>query len=161
MATTFDTIKYAARTNWRSKILLTAICLACQMVAEMNILDQSSPLFVHFLYMFVHVNVWHFVCNIIVLWSIKGHMETCKAILIALAASYIPTWYNNPTLGLSGFLFAVFGIMWGRVGCLKDCMKKGMPVIALTIALPSVNGLLHLYCYAIGYIVCKKYDIKF
>lgn len=156
MATTFDTMKCAARKSWRSKALLTAICLVCQAVAGASASDRYSPLSAHFLYMFEHVNVWHFLCNMIVLWSVNGRMETWKAILIAVAASYMPTWYDKPTLGLSGFLFAVFGIMWGRVGRFKDCMKRGLPVIILTIAMPGVNGLIHLYCYVTGYIVGKK-----
>lgn len=156
MAATFDTMMCTARRSWRSKALLTAVCLVCQAVAGISASDHSSPLLTHFIYMFEHVNVWHFLCNMIVLWSVNGRMETWKAILIAVVASYIPTWYDKPTLGLSGFLFALFGIMWGRVGRFKDCMKKGLPVIALTIAMPGVNGLIHLYCYVIGYIVGKN-----
>lgn len=155
MATTFDKLMCTVRNEWRIKALLTAVCLVCQVLAV------GSPyvpqwLLTHFLYMFVHVNMWHLACNMLVLWSINGRMETCKAVLIAAMASYIPTWYDKPTLGFSGFLFALFGIMWGRMGVFKDCMKKGLPVILLTMVIPSVNGLIHLYCYVIGYIVGKK-----
>lgn len=125
----------------------------CQAVAGVSASDQASPLLTHTMYMFVHVNVWHFLCNMIVLWSVRGRMEICSAVLVAIIASYIPTWYDKPTLGLSGFLFAVFGIMWGRIGCFKDCMKKGAPAIGLLMLLPGVNGLIHLYCYVIGYVI--------
>lgn len=128
----------------------------CQIVVGTKVSDQVLPLSTHFTYMFVHVNVWHFVCNMIVLWSIKERMDTFSAILIAVVASCLPTWYDKPTLGLSGFLFAVFGIMWGHTGRFKDCMKRGMPVIMLTLVLPGVNGLIHFYCYVLGYVFGNK-----
>lgn len=156
MAATFDTLMCTVRKNWRSKALLTVACLVCQVVAGTKASDQALLLPAHILYMFEHVNVWHFVCNMIVLWGIKGRMDTFSAIVIAVVASYIPTWYDKPTLGLSGFLFAVFGIMWGRVGCFKDCMKRGLPVIVLTLVLPGVNGLIHFYCYVLGYLLGKN-----
>lgn len=155
MAVTFDTQMCTVRKNWRSKALLTVCCLVCQAVVGISASVQE-PLLAHFLYMFVHVNVWHLICNMLVLWSVRGRMEVSSAMFIAVVASYLPTWYDKPTLGMSGLLFALFGIMWGRTGRFKECMKKGLPVIGLMLLLPGVNGLIHLYCYLIGYIVGKN-----
>ena len=158
MVTTFDTLMCTTRKNWRVKTLLTIVCLACQAVVWEHLSDNGLLLFTHFVYMFVHVNVWHFLCNMLVLWSIKERVDVLGGIVVAVISSFIPTWYDEITLGMSGFLFAVFGIMWGHTGRFKDCMKRGMPVILLTLVLPGVNGLIHFYCYVLGYVFGKKFS---
>lgn len=62
-------------------------------------------------------------------------------------------YVNEPTMGLSGFLFAAFGLMWGKTGRAKDAAKTVMPFILGTMIFPDVNGLLHLYCFWLGFIV--------
>lgn len=152
MVVVSGTLIYMARKNWRSKALLTVTCLACQIAMGTLGCGVGTSLSTHAFYMLTHVNAWHLLCNLLVLWSIKGRMETKSALAIAFLASYIPTLNSGVTAGLSGVLFALFGIMWGRTGRLGECLKKGLPVIVLTMVLPGVNGLLHLYCYLIGYV---------
>lgn len=60
--------------------------------------------------------------------------------------------YDN-TVGLSGFLFASFGLMWGKTGMLVRAMKTVLPFIVLTIALPQTNGMLHMYCFVLGFVL--------
>lgn len=59
---------------------------------------------------------------------------------------------DKPTVGMSGMLFAMFGIMWGKTGRWKEYLKAGMPVILIMMLIPNVNGLLHLYCYILGFV---------
>lgn len=113
-------------------------------------------------YSFLHANVWHLLANLLVLWSIRRPMNVAAAYVIAVAASYLPMHADRPTVGLSGLLFAMFGIMWGHVGDARGFLRAGMPVILAMMLIPGVNGLLHLYCYLVGFIVFKAWHgIKF
>ena len=90
--------------------------------------------------------------NLFVLWNIKQKMDAVSGFLIAVAASFLPMFTDKPTVGMSGLLFAMFGIMWGERRNFKGFLKAGMPVILIMMAIPGINGLLHLYCYLFGYI---------
>ena len=80
-------------------------------------------------------------------------MKPVTSLAVASVASLLPMYVSQPTMGLSGFLFASFGSMWGRTGLWKDAFKKAMPFIIFTMAVPNVNGLLHFWCFVLGYIV--------
>lgn len=80
-------------------------------------------------------------------------MQTIPALLIATIASYLPMYVSSPTVGLSGFLFAAFGQMWGKTGRLLDAAKKVIPFVVITMLIPNMNGLLHLYTFGLGFII--------
>lgn len=85
-----------------------------------------------------------------VLWMIKNKMAVAPAFIIAVIASYLPMYGSSPTVGMSGMLFAMFGIMWGKINKRKEALRAGLPTIIITMLIPGVNGLLHLYCYLLG-----------
>ena len=105
----------------------------------------------HLAYSFFHANIFHLAINLIVLWSIRNKMRPLRALGVGILASYLPMWVTEPTMGLSGFLFASFGLMWGETGRWKDACKKAMPFITCTMIVPNVNGCLHLYAFWLGY----------
>lgn len=78
-------------------------------------------------------------------------MSVWLALAVAVGASFLPMYVDGETMGLSGFLFGAFGIMWGRTGMWKDAFVKAMPFIVCTMIVPNVNGLLHLYAFWLGY----------
>lgn len=83
------------------------------------------------------------------------------SLFIALVASTLPMYVSEPTMGLSGFLFASFGQMWGKTGRWLDATKKAMPLILFMMLLPNVNGILHLYTFWIGFFIgycLRKFD---
>lgn len=86
-----------------------------------------------------------------VLWSIKNKIDVTLSFVAAVAASFLPMFVTEPTMGLSGFLFSALGIMWGKTGRWKEAAKKAMPFILFTMAVPNVNGLLHFWCFFLGY----------
>ena len=105
----------------------------------------------HILYSFFHVNGFHLAVNLLVLWQIKNNMKPVTSLAVASVASLLPMYVSQPTMGLSGFLFASYGLMWGRTGLWKEALKKAMPFIICTMAVPNVNGLLHFWCFWLGY----------
>lgn len=145
------------RKNIKIKLAVTAAVLMGFIIGGNGYTDKSS-LCSHLEYVFFHANLFHLLCNVFVLWTIRGRMEYIPAYIISILASYLPQFTIAPTVGMSGFLFAIFGIMWGRTGLFLKMMKAGFPFIVFTSLIPMVNGALHLYCYLLGY--CYGYSMK-
>lgn len=133
----------------RTKIALSVACIAGYFL-HTGFYD-GCPWWNHLVYSFCHANVFHLGVNLIVLWSIRNRMSVWLALAVAVGASFLPMYVDGETMGLSGFLFGAFGIMWGRTGMWKDAFVKAMPFIVCTMIVPNVNGLLHLYAFWLGY----------
>lgn len=131
------------------KITLSVVSLACLLWHAG--FYAGCPLVNHAAYTFCHTNVFHLAINLTALWSIKNKIDIIPSLLIAIAASFLPMYVSAPTMGMSGFLFAAFGLMWGKTGRMKDAAKTVMPFIVTTMIFPNINGLLHLYCFWTGY----------
>lgn len=145
--------KSIARTNLRSKIAFTTICVGAYILSVCGV-SVPEGLAYHFTYFAFHANIFHLALNLLVLWSVKRNkIESVKAYLICVAASWMPMYVDGQTLGLSGFLFAMFGLMWGKVNKPMLAIKTAAPIIIVTMLLPNVNGLLHLYSYVMGYLL--------
>ena len=139
------------RRNFRTKLVLSIICLVlCTCHVGFY---PGCPWQNHILYSFFHVNGFHLAVNLLVLWQIKNDMKPVTSLAVASVASLLPMYVSQPTMGLSGFLFSSFGLIWGRTGRWKEALKKAMPFIICTMAVPNINGLLHFYCFVLGYIV--------
>lgn len=137
--------------NWQVKLILSLACLAGYF-QHMGFYE-GCPWWNHFAYSFCHANLWHLAVNLMVLWSIRNRIPIAEAFGVAVAASFLPMYVSESTMGLSGFLFGCFGCMWGKTGRWKDAFVKAMPFIVCTMIMPNVNGLLHLYAFWLGYIV--------
>lgn len=135
--------------NLSDKIGLTLLCLAFY-ACHIGFLSGSSWQH-HVLFSFCHANVFHLLVNLWVLWQTQNRIPVIGGLLVSIAASYLPMYVAEPTMGLSGFLFASFGIMWGRIGRPFGAVKAVLPFMLLTMLLSHVNGLLHLYSFVIGY----------
>lgn len=142
--------KIFVRQNLLARIVLSVICLVCY-IWHIGFYE-GCPWWNHLAYVFCHANIFHLAINLMVLWSIKNKINVIEAIVIAFAASFLPMYVSEPTMGLSGFLFAAFGCMWGKTGRWKDATKKVIPFILITMVMPNVNGLLHFYCFLLGYL---------
>ena len=138
-----------ARRNFLIKLILSLVCLF--LCTQHVGFYHGCPIENHFAYSFFHVNLFHLLINLMVLWSIKNKIDVTLSFVAAVAASFLPMFVTEPTMGLSGFLFSALGIMWGKTGMWKEAAKKAMPFILLTMLLNDVNGTLHLYCFWLGY----------
>ena len=142
----------------KAKLLLTILSLFGSLLHRGIGVLANDSLIPHLTYSFQHANIWHMLANLFVLWNIKQKMNVVSGFLIAVAASFLPMFTDRSTVGMSGLLFAMFGIMWGERGDFKGCLKAGMPVILIMMLIPDIKGLLHLYCYLVGYIWFKLFS---
>lgn len=144
-------IKMFTARNFNVKFFLTIACLIC---SSWHIgFYEGCSLLNHFIYSFFHANGFHLTINLLVLWQIKGRIRLIESLVIATLASFLPTFTNESTMGLSGFLFSAFGLMWGETGRWKDAVRTAMPFIFFTMLLSNVNGILHLYTFLIGFFI--------
>lgn len=137
--------------EWQKKLILS---LACLIGYFWHIgFYAGCPWQNHLLYSFCHANIFHLTINLVVLWGIKNKIPIVKPLIVSVAASLLPMYISTSTMGLSGFLFAAFGIMWGKTGRWTEAFKRVMPFVLLTMVIPNTNGLLHFYAFSIGFIV--------
>lgn len=135
----------------KGKFLLSVICvLACGCHIGFS---AGSSLLVHIMAQFCHANIFHLAVNLMVLWNIRGRISYGLSMLVAVVSSFLPMFVFGPTMGLSGFLFAAFGIMWGRSRLVWKAYVKAGPLILITMLIPNVNGIFHLYAFSIGILV--------
>lgn len=138
--------------NLFSKIVLTIICAEATLLGAKAGFSPNSDLGSHYLYSFCHANIWHLAINLYVLWKLKNYISPLSSYMIAVAVSFLPMYVTEPTLGLSGFLFASIGQMWGRVSTIRKACKIVLPFVVITMIIPNANGLLHLYAFLLGYL---------
>lgn len=115
---------------------------------------SGAPFVNRFLYHFFHASFLHYAINAWCLLSIAFTFEITVADLVVgfLGASLIPVTWQTPTIGLSGLCFVLFG----RFSyCVQKKLKYHSYIgacIALGLLMPGVNGIIHLFCYAVGLI---------
>lgn len=141
------------RVNIKDKIIIFTICLLFYPFSAIIGFSDNGSWYGHFVYMFGHANIFHFIINVSVLFSLQNKIRICPSYFISVLSSFLPMYVQESTVGLSAFLFSSMGQMWGRTGRWKEALKKAMPFILFTMILSNVNGLLHLWCFILGYIV--------
>ena len=102
----------------------------------------------HVLYMVSHASFWHLLGNVFVLWMVNGRLFLWRALAIAFLCSWLPgvgsIWEivnNEPvalTVGFSGVLFAIFGIIKYRT---EQVPIREMTYMFVIIAVAAINGL--------------------
>lgn len=104
----------------------------------------------HFTYPFCHANVFHLVCNCFCLWLFRQPLNY-NAWLIAMLCSFFPCLATEPTMGMSGALFAHIGITWARLNRFGEMCRRVLPLTILFGLLPHMNMLIHIYCLFTAY----------
>jgi len=106
----------------------------------------------HFVYVFSHANIFHLLANLLCFWLIPCRLFLLSSYLIGVLCSFLPCFCSEETVGMSGVLFAIVGISWGRIGKFRDMVWRNKWFLVIPLFLPHVNGLLHIYCMLVGYL---------
>ena len=157
------------------KTIVTLVLTTCWLLMPVIGYNATAPVENHLLYLLCHANFWHLAGNLFVLWLIPGRkLWIVPSVAIAVLCSWAPVllglWElcgrpadpTTMTVGFSGVLMAIVGILWGRWGreeqrngrkhwqiWSKACVKL-LPVIAIGAILPGLNWSIHLYCVVAG-----------
>ena len=140
---------------------------------------STSPLYTHFTYNFAHANILHLLTNVIAYTYIHKITDklnitkeaTISSFLSAIAASFLII-SDKPTVGASGFLYAMFAAMIAGVisGRMKITNKKQFATfygsIALATALQplvshNINFAIHILSFTINiFLLFTYYKIR-
>ena len=130
-------------------LFITGIGDERTMQANPTISDRLLYSFTHAGFMHLSTNIWAMLSVIFVFQPHWGYMAAAYTIAVLCPSCLCQT----PTVGLSVFIYALFGMMAFRV---KDrAFYQLCMAIALTAGClhPYINGYVHIYAYACGCIV--------
>lgn len=114
----------------------------------------EAPWWTHFTYLFFHGSLIHLACNIYALWFCLNERTYPKRILIPIlyaitVASSFVYISDQPTVGISGAIFAMLGINLVRVPTRINILY--MVVILISgFVIPQIAGSIHLTSFLIG-----------
>ena len=143
------------------RCVLTAVCVVCVALPRLGFYDGCAW-WRHLVWHFFHANVFHLAGNLLCLWVMKVRVRALRAWAVATAVSWLPCgvwdwsalwWTDVETVGLSGMLFASFGMAWGEYGDWRVMLRKVLPVVAVTGFLPGMNMWVHLWSFAGGWVL--------
>lgn len=106
-----------------------------------------------------HANIFHLLCNILCLWQMrKINAYIAPAFIIQLICSLLPELLHD-IMGMSGFLFAIIGLKCGVKGIGVKMVKAFLPFFVVSLFIPNVAFLYHLYCISVAYAIGSLYDL--
>lgn len=116
---------------------------------------SGSSILTHLTFHFAHASVWHLAGNALCFYVItrKGAnwKELCVSLLLATLCSFIAP-HKLPTIGLSGLIFALYGI---RLMRLNNLSTRFLIQTLLVLIIPGLTGKvnvwLHISCLVSGY----------
>lgn len=132
-------------------ILLAVLYLTTEPTPCFQGCGFSSRLIFHF----HHSNVWHLLANASCIYVMKK-FRWFEAYAIAVGCSFVIV---QPTVGISGMVFAAIGCNLGEHGLWKALLKCGVSAVLFGL-LPGVGMMFHLACLSVGYLFtrCAKYS---
>lgn len=121
--------------------------------------EASAPLYTHFVYMFAHANILHWLINAWAIMALHRIISARMAVIAYTTAVVLSFFTSQLTVGASAMIFFVFG-------CLTPTLLTHNRVFLLQIAvflilaffLPNIAAGIHLTAYIVGivYIVACK-----
>lgn len=116
---------------------------------------SDSGIFTHLTFHFAHASVWHLAGNALCFYVLTRRgvywKELCASFLLATLCSFIAP-HKLPTIGMSGLIFALYGIKLSRLSKLST---RFLIQTALVLILPGITGKvnvwLHIVCLISGY----------
>lgn len=140
----------------KAKHILAVIVTTCYFILPQTGYGENTSFATHLLFPLCHGNIFHLCGNMLCLLLIKGPLFLIPATIINFISSYLPIFgFYGPikcTMGISGVLFAIVGIKYGKYGTFKNMSKQCLPCTIGMAVLPHINWCIHLYCLFFGYL---------
>lgn len=122
------------------------------LLAVLYLTTEPTPCFLgcdlsaHFLFHFYHSNFWHLLANGSCIYVMKK-FRWLESYVIAVVCSWLIV---EPTVGISGMVFAAIGCNLGERKVWKGLMKCSVSAVLFGL-LPGVSMIFHLACLLVGY----------
>lgn len=124
-------------------------------VKEKFACSVSEPLYTHFVYMFAHASLIHWLCNswsLLVFHNLFRPSRLCAAYILSVLVSFIPL-SAKPVIGLSVIVcfFLGFAARYlyhrNRLG-----MVLTLVILILSCFLPEIAALYHITMFILGFL---------
>lgn len=115
-------------------------------IAEPTPVYKGCDLYAHFIFHFHHSNIFHLLANASCVLSLKK-LRWVESYIIAVLCSFL---IIEPTVGISGVLFAGIGIGIGRKAYMKGLLRCTATAFLIGL-LPGVSLVFHLVSLIVGY----------
>lgn len=122
------------------------------LLAVLYLTTEPTPCFygcelnARLLFHFYHSNIWHLIANGTCIYAIRK-FRWIESYVIAVVCSL---FIVEPTVGISGMVFAAIGCNLGGQGMWKGLWKCGVSAVLFGL-LPGVSMVFHLACLVVGY----------
>ena len=118
-------------------------------------LALGSPVWVRFMYQFVHANIWHLIANAycLILLAFNMHQDIRSLIVAYLISCTVPVFDSIPIVGASGICFALMGWNTWLVANKKKYLYWLGAFLVIGFVIPRFAGFTHFYCALMGLIV--------
>lgn len=120
--------------------------------------SAGTPLWTHFAYPFAHGNVFHLAANMLVVFTItfnrndRWWLWAVSYLVAVLSSFFIAT--PSPTIGLSGILFAYYGVIFLKDGAQWKPLLQLLLFMAVSCLFVSRMAVgLHFICLFIGVMI--------
>lgn len=138
------------------KLIFTIIFSLCMLplmaLKDSMACSQSSPLYTHFCFMFVHASWLHWACNtwsLLVLHNLFKPQRLIVAYILSVAVSFIPV--SLPVLGISVIVCFFIGFM-AKYLYYKSALSLflTMAILIVSCFLPGFAGVYHIIMFVLG-----------
>ena len=131
--------------------VITAIFIACLFTEKIGVGDNHSIVIQATAYHFYHANIFHFLLNIIALWTFHPRWKTVVVAFIAssVVAALPFASLDTPTYGLSGMIFAAYA---RKFATWRLSVKWILLSNIALMFIPHVNVRIHLMAFGTSYI---------
>ena len=82
--------------------------------------------------------------------SSPSKIEGAGGSMIDYASCIMNFAFEKPTVGASGIVFALMGIVFYKVARKKYYLSWITPMVAVGFLIPSMAAIVHLYCFTLG-----------
>lgn len=127
------------------RISVILILLVLFFISEPTPAYQGCEIWHRFIFHFYHSNIWHLMANASCIYVIRK-FRWSECYVIAVLCSWLIV---NPTVGISGMVFAAIGCNLGELRRWKGLLKCAVSAVVFGL-LPGVSMLFHLGCLCLG-----------
>lgn len=123
------------------------ILLVLFFLSEPTPVYQGCELLYRFIFHFHHSNIWHLLANASCIYAMRK-FRWLESYAVAFGCSWLIV---EPTVGISGMVFAAIGFNLGEKRMWKGLLKCAISAVLFGL-MPGVSMLFHVICLFVGFV---------
>lgn len=123
------------------------ILLVLFFLSEPTPVYKGCELLHRFIFHFHHSNIWHLLANASCIYAMRK-FRWLESYAVAFGCSWLIV---EPTVGISGMVFAAIGFNLGEKRMWKGLLKCAISAVLFGL-MPGVSMLFHVMCLFVGFV---------